>query len=89
MNTILLVRVTFIMFAGPIDTPEDAGDLDCVTNSYRGYVFPNSSAKSGDGWLRIGGLCSQTEDPLEAMKETMDKLQCRYAHLPKLFWYLS
>lgn len=68
-----------------IDTPEEAGDFDCVTATYTGYVFPHFSAKSGDGWLWIGGLSSQSENPLDAMREVMDKLQCRYAHIRSPF----
>lgn len=64
-----------------VDTPEEAGDFDCITTSYTGYVFPHFSANSGDGWLWIGGISSGTEDPLEAMKEVMDKLKCRYAYI--------
>lgn len=76
-------------FLGVIDTPEEAGDLDCVTASYTGYVFPHLAAKSGDGWLWIGGLSSQFEDPLDAMKEIMDKLKCRYAYISVRFNVIS
>lgn len=38
-----------------------------------------NSAKSGNGWMWIGGIHGTSENPSEAIKEAMDNLKCRYA----------
>lgn len=35
--------------------------------------------KSRDGWLWIGNITGNSEDPYESSKEAMKKLKCRYA----------
>lgn len=37
--------------------------------------------KSGYGWLWIGSIQGNAEDPIEAIKQAMENLKCRYALL--------
>lgn len=68
---------------------EESNDINNVSNNKEiEYSTSNENAyiktavnfgKSGFGWLWIGSIQGNAEDPIEAIKQAMENLKCRYA----------
>lgn len=63
-----------------IDSQNEDSETEAnTTNESSSLDQPLNFSKNSNGWLWVGALHGNNENPQEAMKEALEKLKCRYA----------
>lgn len=82
---LLFFLLYHIKFFSTDSQNEDSETEDNIsTNESTNLDQPLNFSKNVNGWLWVGALHGNSENPQQAMKEALEKLKCRYANLKQV-----